>query len=75
MAKSEIVYVPFVGQYLWLSKNIFIDRKNTKNAIDTMKFVSEEMKKKKVKFIMPRMTRKIIIDIEVIFCYYFFCTG
>ncbi|KAJ3270989.1 hypothetical protein HDV01_007139 [Terramyces sp. JEL0728] len=45
-AKSEIKYWPIIGQVLFAGQNIFIDRKNRKNAIDAMNSVGKRMKDK-----------------------------
>lgn len=43
LAKKSLLYVPFVGQFLALNKTIFIDRSNTKNAIQTMDNAVEKL--------------------------------
>lgn len=45
-AKSEIKFWPIIGQVLFAGQNIFIDRKNRKNAIDAMNSVGKRMKEK-----------------------------
>jgi 1-acyl-sn-glycerol-3-phosphate acyltransferase len=36
VAKSQLRWVPFVGQYLWLARHIFIDRGNSRRAIASL---------------------------------------
>ncbi|KAI8853983.1 hypothetical protein BC829DRAFT_439467 [Chytridium lagenaria] len=48
MAKSDLRWVPLMGPFLWAANNVFIDRNNTKNAVDTMKMVAEELERKQV---------------------------
>ncbi|KAJ1568782.1 1-acylglycerol-3-phosphate O-acyltransferase [Cladochytrium tenue] len=58
VAKDDLFWAPFIGQYLYLGGNIFIDRQNSKSAIATMKFISQEMQKKKMGvFMFPEGTR------------------
>ncbi|KAI9341444.1 hypothetical protein BDR26DRAFT_911629 [Obelidium mucronatum] len=58
LAKSSFKYIPFMGQFLWLADNIFIDRENAKSAAKTMAFVAREMKRKNVGiFMFPEGTR------------------
>ncbi|KAJ3214620.1 1-acylglycerol-3-phosphate O-acyltransferase [Dinochytrium kinnereticum] len=58
MAKSDLKWVPLMGQYMMIAQNVFIDRKNLKNALDTMKHVSEELTKRKLAlFMYPEGTR------------------
>ncbi|KAJ3290322.1 1-acyl-sn-glycerol-3-phosphate acyltransferase beta [Rhizoclosmatium sp. JEL0117] len=63
MAKDAFFYVPFMGQFLYLADNIFIDRANAKSAAKTMQFVAAEMKRKKVGiFMYPEGTRSYQSD-------------
>ncbi|KAJ3114500.1 1-acylglycerol-3-phosphate O-acyltransferase [Phlyctochytrium bullatum] len=58
MAKSDLKWVPFVGWYLWAANNLFIDRNNTRNALETMKLAAEQLEKKKMGlFMFPEGTR------------------
>ena len=58
MAKQDLKWVPFIGQMLYFGNNIFIDRNNTTSAVETLKYVASEMKRKKVGiFIFPEGTR------------------
>ncbi|KAJ3330425.1 1-acylglycerol-3-phosphate O-acyltransferase [Blyttiomyces sp. JEL0837] len=58
MAKKDLRWVPFIGWMLISGRNIFIDRNNHKSAVETMKAVSDEMKRKKVgMFMFPEGTR------------------
>ncbi|KAJ3394707.1 1-acylglycerol-3-phosphate O-acyltransferase [Entophlyctis sp. JEL0112] len=58
MAKSDFLYIPFMGQFLYLANNIFIDRENAKSASKTMKYVASELKRKNMGiFMYPEGTR------------------
>ncbi|KAJ3100304.1 1-acylglycerol-3-phosphate O-acyltransferase [Phlyctochytrium planicorne] len=58
MAKSDLKFVPFIGPYLWAANNVFINRNNTRSALDTMKAVANELEKKKMGlFMFPEGTR------------------
>ncbi|KAJ1563021.1 1-acylglycerol-3-phosphate O-acyltransferase [Cladochytrium tenue] len=58
VVKDDLIWAPFIGQFLYFGGNIFIDRQNSKSAIATMKFVSKEMEKKKMGvFMFPEGTR------------------
>ncbi|KAJ3416210.1 1-acylglycerol-3-phosphate O-acyltransferase [Chytridiales sp. JEL 0842] len=58
MAKKEMKYTPFIGQYLVMGSNIFIDRENRESAMKTMQYVAGELKRKKMGiFIFPEGTR------------------
>ncbi|XP_065644811.1 1-acyl-sn-glycerol-3-phosphate acyltransferase alpha [Hydra vulgaris] len=46
LAKEILFYVPIFGQVCWLCGTIFINRKQGKVAIDIMRKVGQEMKKK-----------------------------
>ncbi|KAJ3309626.1 1-acylglycerol-3-phosphate O-acyltransferase [Boothiomyces sp. JEL0838] len=62
-AKSEIKFWPIIGQVLFAGQNIFIDRKNRKNAIDAMNSVGKRMKEKNLALWMyPEGTRTHQID-------------
>ncbi|KAI9341542.1 hypothetical protein DFJ73DRAFT_843573 [Zopfochytrium polystomum] len=58
MAKDELFYAPFIGQQLYFGNNIFISRENQKSAFKTMRYVSNEMKRRKLGlFMYPEGTR------------------
>jgi lysophosphatidate acyltransferase len=58
MAKKDLIWAPFIGQYLWMANNVFIDRDNNQNAIATMKYIASELKKKNMGiFMFPEGTR------------------
>ncbi|KAI9327308.1 hypothetical protein DFJ73DRAFT_863967 [Zopfochytrium polystomum] len=58
MAKDELFWVPFLGQFLYMANNIFINRENSKSAKATMQFVASEMSKKNLSLlIFPEGTR------------------
>ncbi|KAJ3267169.1 1-acylglycerol-3-phosphate O-acyltransferase [Chytriomyces hyalinus] len=63
MAKDSFFYIPLMGQFLYLADNIFIDRENAKSAAKTMKFVSDELKRKNMgMFMFPEGTRSYQTD-------------
>lgn len=58
IGKKSIIFIPFFGQYFWLSGNILIDRKNKKSAFETMDITASTIKEKNVSvWIMPEGTR------------------
>jgi 1-acyl-sn-glycerol-3-phosphate acyltransferase len=58
IGKRSIIYIPFFGQFFWLSGNILIDRKNKKRAFEAMDVAANAIKEKKVSvWIMPEGTR------------------
>ncbi|KAH6562642.1 hypothetical protein BASA50_002528 [Batrachochytrium salamandrivorans] len=58
LAKSEIKWYPFMGQFLLLAGNIFINRTNRTSAIETMAHVAKLLKEKKLGLWMyPEGTR------------------
>lgn len=58
IGKKAIIYIPFFGQFFWLSGNILIDRKNKKSAFETMDQTANIIKEKNVSvWIMPEGTR------------------
>jgi 1-acyl-sn-glycerol-3-phosphate acyltransferase len=58
IGKKSIIFLPFFGQYFWLSGNILIDRKNRKSAFETMDVATRAIKEKKLSvWIMPEGTR------------------
>ncbi len=58
IAKRSLFWVPFFGQFFWLSGNIFINRKNKVSAKASMEKVTEKVHKQKVKiWILPEGTR------------------
>ncbi|KAL2919051.1 1-acylglycerol-3-phosphate O-acyltransferase [Polyrhizophydium stewartii] len=44
LAKAEIKWYPFMGQFMMLAKNVFINRGNRQSAIDTMARVARLLK-------------------------------
>lgn len=58
IGKRSIIFIPFFGQYFWLSGNILIDRKNKKRAFLSMDEAVNAIKEKKLSvWIMPEGTR------------------
>ncbi|KAJ3413952.1 1-acylglycerol-3-phosphate O-acyltransferase [Chytridiales sp. JEL 0842] len=58
MSKSEMVWIPLIGAYLYVGGHVFIDRENRKSAIQTMKYVAGELERQQAAlFIFPEGTR------------------
>ena len=58
LGKKELLYVPFLGQFMWLGGNVFVDRKNRASAIKTMDSIGAYMRKNNLMmFIYPEGTR------------------
>ncbi|MDO9183190.1 MAG: 1-acylglycerol-3-phosphate O-acyltransferase [Bacteriovorax sp.] len=58
IGKKSIIFIPFFGQFFWLSGNILIDRKNKKKAFEAMDVAANAIKEKKISvWIMPEGTR------------------
>ncbi|CAH7681896.1 hypothetical protein BY996DRAFT_4597812 [Phakopsora pachyrhizi] len=58
MSKKEVKWVPLLGQYMVLSRAVFIDRKNRANASESLKKAAEDMKRHRLTlFIFPEGTR------------------
>ena len=58
MAKESIKFYPFIGQYMMMAKNVFINRTNRTSAVETMKTVAEKLIKDKTAIYMyPEGTR------------------
>ncbi|WOO79683.1 putative 1-acyl-sn-glycerol-3-phosphate acyltransferase [Vanrija pseudolonga] len=60
MAKKELKMTPILGQYMTLSGAVFIDRKNRKDAVNTVEQAGATMKKNDVSiWIFPEGTRSL----------------
>ncbi|KAH9816409.1 hypothetical protein DFH28DRAFT_927184 [Melampsora americana] len=58
MAKKEIKFVPLLGQFMSLSKAVFVDRHNRSTAMETFKQVGIDMKQHGLNlFVFPEGTR------------------
>jgi lysophosphatidate acyltransferase len=58
MAKQELKYAPLLGQWMYLSGAVFIDRKNRGDAVKTFDQVGAAMKKDKLSlWVFPEGTR------------------
>jgi 1-acyl-sn-glycerol-3-phosphate acyltransferase len=58
IGKKSIKYIPFFGQFYWLSGNILIDRSNKKNAFTTLDETVKKIRDQKISvWIMPEGTR------------------
>lgn len=58
MAKKELKYTPLLGQYMALSRAVFVDRHNRATALETFQKVGTDMKRYGLNlFIFPEGTR------------------
>ena len=58
IGKKSLMFLPFFGQFFWLSGNILIDRKNKKRAFMAMDQAANAIIEKKISiWIMPEGTR------------------
>ncbi|KAG0147640.1 hypothetical protein CROQUDRAFT_42450 [Cronartium quercuum f. sp. fusiforme G11] len=58
MAKKELKYAPLLGQYMSLSRAVFVDRHNRSTAMETFKKVGVDMKAHGLNlFVFPEGTR------------------
>ncbi|KAJ3129468.1 1-acylglycerol-3-phosphate O-acyltransferase [Nowakowskiella sp. JEL0407] len=58
MAKKSLFWVPFLGLYIYLAKNIFINRSNRSSALNTMEIVAQLLVKYNIALWMfPEGTR------------------
>ena len=60
LVKREALYIPFIGQFIWMCGGVFIDRKNHEKAMNTMKKVVDEFKKEKVMVFSHYIKTRII---------------
>lgn len=59
IAKKELKWVPFLGQYVWATGMIFIDRSNKKKAIQSLDKAGKLIKKGKSVLAFPEGTRSL----------------
>ncbi|KAF8335041.1 uncharacterized protein EI90DRAFT_3049260 [Cantharellus anzutake] len=60
MVKKELQFAPFLGQYVYLSGAVFVDRKNNKDAVAALAAAGAEVRRKNVSlWIFPEGTRHI----------------
>ncbi|MCC7075360.1 MAG: 1-acyl-sn-glycerol-3-phosphate acyltransferase [Deltaproteobacteria bacterium] len=58
VAKKEIVFYPFFGQYYWLAGHVRIDRKSPRRALTSLRELAALVKKRRLSvFIWPEGTR------------------
>ncbi|KAJ3064163.1 1-acylglycerol-3-phosphate O-acyltransferase [Podochytrium sp. JEL0797] len=58
LAKESIKYIPFMGWYMMIARNVFINRSNRGSALETMAKVAKTLNEKKVGvFMFPEGTR------------------
>lgn len=59
IAKKELKWIPFLGQYVWATGMIFIDRSNRKKAIESLQKAGKLIKKGKSVLAFPEGTRSL----------------
>ena len=59
IAKKELKWMPFLGQYVWATGMIFIDRSNRKKAIQSLDKAGKLIKKGKSILAFPEGTRSL----------------
>ena len=59
VAKKELKWMPFLGQYLWMTGMIFIDRTNKKRAIQSLDKAGKLIKKGKSILVFPEGSRSM----------------
>lgn len=59
IAKKELKWVPFLGQYVWATGMIFIDRSNRKKAVQSLDRAGKLIKKGKSVLAFPEGTRSL----------------
>lgn len=58
LGKKSLKWIPFFGQFYWLSGNVLIDRSNKRSALGTMDQVGDAIRNKKTSiWMMPEGTR------------------
>ena len=58
LGKKSLTWIPFFGQFYWLSGNILIDRSNRKKALQSMDKVTKSLTEKNISvWIFPEGTR------------------
>ena len=58
IGKRSIIFIPFFGQFFWLSGNLFINRKNKRKAFETMDVAARAISERGISvWIMPEGTR------------------
>lgn len=58
IGKKSIIFIPFFGQYFWLSGNLLINRSNRTRAFQTMDVAVTALRDRKVSvWVMPEGTR------------------
>jgi lysophosphatidate acyltransferase len=60
MAKKELKWAPLLGQYMALSGAVFVDRKNSKDALHALAKAGDEMKSKGVSDSSPLVSKSKI---------------
>ena len=59
IAKKELKWIPFLGQYVWATGMIFIDRSNRKKAIQSLDKAGKLIKKGRSVLAFPEGTRSL----------------
>lgn len=61
VAKEEMKWYPFLGQFMTLAQNVFIRRKDRAKAIGALGAAAQEIKKRNVSFNIDQLTFKCIV--------------
>lgn len=60
LAKKELKWIPFFGQYLVFSKTIFLDRSNNKDSVAALKAASKRLLEQQASLLVfPEGTRSL----------------
>jgi 1-acyl-sn-glycerol-3-phosphate acyltransferase len=57
VAKSQLLWVPFIGWYLWLARHIFVNRSNRAAAIESLQRAGQKIRDGTSIFLYPEGTR------------------
>jgi 1-acyl-sn-glycerol-3-phosphate acyltransferase len=57
VAKSQLLWVPFIGWYLWLAGHILVNRSNRTAAIESLKRAGQQIRNGTSIFLYPEGTR------------------
>jgi 1-acyl-sn-glycerol-3-phosphate acyltransferase len=57
VAKSQLKWVPFIGQYLWIAGHVFVNRSNRQAAISSLQKAGQKVRNGTNIFLYPEGTR------------------
>lgn len=67
LAKSELKYYPFLGQFMQLGQSIFVNRGNHSDAVKAMAQAAEDMRRKKMSvWLFPEGTRSRLATADLL---------